>query len=116
MKKNKYFAKITYKMDDTHPDFIEEYRDKIMTYEDIYKFDAQRDPEDAEYAAKEDMMLVAGGGYDWNHIKVLDFIFYECDDKTEKEFRELVNLRLEAQQAVSDIEKAEKEERKRYAA
>ena len=73
-------AKIKYRIKKTHPDYdcapVNE-RDGYMEFEDIYKMDTDRfwsDDYMMDYI-KNDLRLVAGGGYDWDHIYDVSFEF-----------------------------------------
>lgn len=71
-------AKIIYKVDGNHPDIQDMdsslWYDKIFTYEDEYYFH-NRDwtYEEAVKYIKHDLKLVAGGGYNYNHIYDVKF-------------------------------------------
>lgn len=67
-------AKIYYTIKETHPDkdcVVGGWNpDKVYDYEDIYTIDPDKfyGPDHIMNYIKEDLALVAGGGYDWNHI------------------------------------------------
>ena len=76
----KYHGKITYTIDNAHPDikYVEDYtEEKIFTYEDTYTFAENYFEWHGEYNIKvyikKDLMLVAGGGYDADHIHNVKF-------------------------------------------
>lgn len=74
----KFAAKIIYKVKPTHPDIgdmtEELWKDKEFTYEDIYDYsDSMWEREDAIEDMKEDLMGIAGGGYNWDHIYDVKF-------------------------------------------
>ena len=77
----KYHGKITYTIDKTHPDikYVEDYtEEKIFTFEDTYSFDESLNFEWQEESnikayIKKDLMLVAGGGYNTDHIHNVKF-------------------------------------------
>lgn len=78
MKLMKFNAKITYKVDGSHPDIKgvpEKYwNGKVFTYEDTYSFDVSLwTHEEAVEYIKHDLQLVAGGGYNANHIYAVNF-------------------------------------------
>lgn len=65
---------ITYKVKDNHPDLKyipEEDRDKVHTFEDTYTIDTDNFWGEDHYTGwiKNDLMLVAGGGYDTDTIR-----------------------------------------------
>ena len=72
-------AKISYKVKPTHPDIQdmpEKYwKDKVFTYEDISTFDEDWgwDYESAVARIKQDLKLIAGGGYNSDHIYDVEF-------------------------------------------
>ena len=74
--KMRYIGKITYCMTEDHPDW--EYSEKSTkykyTFEDNYFFDSaiygDEDVENIKAYIKNDLMLVAGGGYNTDHIIV----------------------------------------------
>lgn len=64
-------AKIVYKIDNKHPDLMEPWNpNKEYEYEDTYTMDLDyfSDIEEAKEFIKEDLALVAGGGYSTEHI------------------------------------------------
>ena len=72
----KYHGKITYTIDKTHPDikYVEDYtEEKIFTYEDTYTFNGEYPTENIKAYIKQDLMLVAGGGYNTDHIHNVKF-------------------------------------------
>ena len=74
MKKN--HGKITYTIDKTHPDIkcVEDYtEEKIFTFEDTYTFNGDYPMENIKAYIKNDLMLVAGGGYNTDHIHNVKF-------------------------------------------
>lgn len=76
-------ATINYKMKPTHPDIsyvIGGYTPgQVLTFTDVYTFDRDRYPdltrEDAQGYAKRDLLLIAGGGYNSDHIYDVSFCF-----------------------------------------
>lgn len=73
----KYRGKILYTIDNKHPDIgcIKDWReDKIFDFDDMYTFEDDSVSEDyvRDYI-KNDLMLVAGGGYNTNHIHNVQF-------------------------------------------
>ena len=71
-------AKITYTIDKNHPDYnlypIDE-RDGIFEYSDIYKIDKGHFngyEEMIEYII-DDLLLIAGGGYNYDHVHNVKF-------------------------------------------
>ena len=73
----KFSAKITYKVDGNHPDIqelpTEYWYGKEFTYEDKYTFNNDWTEEEAILYMKNDLKLVAGGGYNANHIYDVEF-------------------------------------------
>ena len=77
----KYYGKITYEIDENHPDvnYVDGgwYKGKVFKYEDIYEFDERLySPEDHEMFVnhiKKDLKLIAGGGYSTDHIHNVKF-------------------------------------------
>ena len=71
-----YIGKITYTMTENHPDW--EYSVKSIkykyTFEDSYFFDSsmygEEDVENIKAYIRNDLMLIAGGGYNTDHIIV----------------------------------------------
>lgn len=77
---NKVFkAKITYTIDNEHPDkqYVKDWtEDKVFDYEDTYYFDDNFYSDDTEEMIahiKGDLRLVAGGGYNSDHIHNVKF-------------------------------------------
>ena len=70
-------AKIIYKIDGNHPDIQdlpEKYwYGKTFTYEDTYKFSPDYTYEEAVMLIKSNLKLIAGGGYNYNHIYDVEF-------------------------------------------
>ena len=75
-----YKAKLNYTVKETHPDF--EYLndpnwtpEKIYEDKDGYHIDPEHyyDEDDIVDYIKEDMLLIAGGGYNWNGIDNIRF-------------------------------------------
>lgn len=72
----KYHGKITYTIDKDHPDIkhVADYTEKkIFTFEDTYSFDGEYPEENIKAYIKQDLMLVAGGGYNTEHIHNIKF-------------------------------------------
>ncbi len=77
-----YKAKISYTIKETHPD--KDYvvggwsPDKVFDFEDKYFFNTNDYSEEEIMAIiKDDLRLVAGGGYNWNHIDNIKFLIEE---------------------------------------
>lgn len=70
-------AKISYKVDANHPDLDdlpEKYwKDKVFTYEDTYTFADWYAEKDAVEYVKGDLALIAGGGYNADHIYDVEY-------------------------------------------
>lgn len=75
--KIKYNAKITYTIDKDHPDkkYVADWtEEKQFTFEDVYTFTMEDyTKEDRINYMKRDLMLVAGGGYNTDHIHNVEF-------------------------------------------
>lgn len=72
----KYRGKISFTIDREHPDFkyAEDWTvDKIYTFEDVYTFDNDHMEESIVAYIKRDLRLVAGGGYNAEHIHNVTF-------------------------------------------
>ena len=62
----KYKGKIFYKINEEHIDYDFKYKDKPLLFEDIYYIDKERfysDEEEIKSYIKNDLFIVAGGGY-----------------------------------------------------
>lgn len=69
--KVRFYGKIEYTMDDKHPDIgcvSDKSPEVLWSYEDIYNIDDIYDDEDMVRYIKNDLALIAGGGYDTEHI------------------------------------------------
>ena len=69
----KYLGKITYNISENHPDksCIKDYsKDKTYTFEDVYNIDENYfwSEESIIGYIKQDLKLVAGGGYDTKNV------------------------------------------------
>ena len=72
----KFFAKITFTVDANHPDiqYIKDWtEDKIFDFSDYYTFNNDWTEEEAILHMKLDLKLVAGGGYNTEHIHNVEF-------------------------------------------
>lgn len=73
----KFKAKISYTIDSKHPYIqyvLDSERDKTWEYEDTYSFDdSLYDEEDMMRYMKRDLRLIAGGGYNTDHIHNVKF-------------------------------------------
>ena len=70
------YAKITYTVDSEHPDiqYIKDWSEnKVLTFEDTYNFNNCYTFDDMEGYVKSDLSLVAGGGYNSEHIHNVKF-------------------------------------------
>lgn len=78
-----YNAKISYTIDAGHPDIgsmpEKFWKDKVFTYEDEYRMDPDRffGFDHMMETIKEDLLLVAGGGYNHRHVHNVEFIIEE---------------------------------------
>ena len=77
----KYYGKITYEIDENHPDVNYVvggwYKGKVFEYEDTYGFDERlyslEDHDMFVNYINKDLKLVAGGGYNSEHIHNVKF-------------------------------------------
>lgn len=77
--KYKLHAKITFTIDENHPDIkhVDNWTpDKTFNFDDVYTFDADYEPEQAREYIKHDMLLVAGGGYSTEHVHNVNFFIH----------------------------------------
>lgn len=69
---SKYLAKIYYKIKKTHPDIgcVKDWTpEKVFEFEDVYGFqEGWYEPDYEKDYIKHDLALVAGGGYNTDHI------------------------------------------------
>lgn len=73
--KKSILATIYYTVDSDHPDFYNP-PIEVLSFSDVYTFDMEYyDQEDVENYIKNDLMLVAGGGYNTKHIHNISFDF-----------------------------------------
>lgn len=83
----KYYGKITYEIDENHPDvnYVDGgwHKGKVFEYEDTYEFDERLySPKDRDMFVnyiKKDLKLVAGGGYNSEHVHNVKFEIYRID-------------------------------------
>lgn len=78
----KFNAQIIYKMKPTHPNYNDLptgqwFRNRVLTYEDEYSIHLDVDDEAIMRYIKSDLKIVAGGGYNADHIDVVDFLIEE---------------------------------------
>ena len=74
--KYRFHGKITFIMDKVHPDVkcVEDWtEDKVMKFADYYEFSTDYTKDEIESYIKHDLMLVAGGGYNTDHIHNVTF-------------------------------------------
>ena len=74
--KYRFYGKISYTIDKGHPDIkcVEDWtEDKVFAFEDYYSFDTNYTKDEVESYIKHDLMLVAGGGYNTDHIHNVNF-------------------------------------------
>ena len=77
----KYHGKITFTIDKNHPDikYVPDWtEDKVLTFKDIYTFDNNYEKESVINYIKNDLMIVAGGGYNADHIHNVTFDIVKC--------------------------------------
>ena len=74
--KKRYQGKISFTIDNGHPDIkcIKDWEEnKIYTFTDIYTFEEHWERENIESYIKNDLKLVAGGGYRSKYISNVTF-------------------------------------------
>lgn len=72
----KYYGKINCTIDKNHPDvqYIEDWTEnKVLSFNDTYTFADCYTEEDCINYIKRDLRLVAGGGYNSDHIHNVEF-------------------------------------------
>ena len=72
----KYYAKINFTIDKDHPDIqcVKDWTEhKMFNFDDIYTFDNAFTEDYCVDCIKENLKLVAGGGYNWDHIHNVTF-------------------------------------------
>ena len=69
----KYDGKISFTIDKEHPDYVENYEGLTFTFEETYSFNDDYTEEEAVAFIKRDLSLVAGGGYNTDHIHNVTF-------------------------------------------
>ena len=77
----KYHGKISFTIDKGHPDIkhVEDWtEDKILTFADTYTFNDDYTEESIIQYIKRDLSLVAGGGYNTDHIHNVAFDIGKC--------------------------------------
>lgn len=71
---SRFKGKITFNILESHPDFqYVKNADEKLVYEDVYTFNHDYTKEDISDYIKNDLSLVAGGGYDTKHICNVEF-------------------------------------------
>ena len=77
---SKFKAIIKFKVEKTHPD-IEYIKnpEEVLSFEDVYSFNQSYSEEDVSSYIKNDLSIVAGGGYDDKHINILDFVIEKIE-------------------------------------
>lgn len=72
----KYHGKIFFTMDKSHPDikYVEDWAEnKVYDFDDVYTFNGEYEVEEVVAYIKNDLRLVAGGGYNADHIHNVKF-------------------------------------------
>lgn len=72
----RYYGEIRYTIDKDHPDikYIEDWTEnKEFEFDDIYTFKDYYTEEECIRYIKRNLMLIAGGGYNSNHIHNVSF-------------------------------------------
>lgn len=70
------YGEIKCTIDSEHPDrkYVEDWTDdKVFTFSDVYHFNEDYTEEDAVSYIKRDLKLIAGGGYNSEHIHNVTF-------------------------------------------
>lgn len=98
-KKMEIYGKIYYTMDKDHPDWNcvigEKSESRIHEFDDTYRFDPELYTKaDAIRYMKNDLSLIAGGGYNRKHIHNVKFVF-EMEPSIVKELENLIKNNLE---------------------
>lgn len=78
----KYYGKIKCTIDKDHPDikYVKDWtEDKVMEFSDEYTFDPDYTEDDCVAYIKRDLKLVAGGGYNADHIHNVEFEIERVD-------------------------------------
>ena len=74
MTKKEYKATIYYHIDELHPDYKYIANPKQeLKFEDVYKFPIDYSTDYCIEIIKEDLKLIAGGGYNYKHIHHIKF-------------------------------------------
>lgn len=74
------YARIDYTVDAVHPDikYLKDWdQNKTYSFEDVYCFNNELPISEIKDYIKDDLMLVAGGGYTTEHIHNVDFTIYK---------------------------------------
>lgn len=74
------YARIDYTVDAEHPDikYLKDWaQNKIYSFEDVYHFNNELPISEIEDYIKDDLMLVAGGGYTTEHVHNVNFTIYK---------------------------------------
>lgn len=74
--KRRFHGKVTYTIDKGHPDVrcVDDWtEEKVLDFEDYYTFGMEYTREEVESYIKHDLILVAGGGYNTEHIHNVNF-------------------------------------------
>lgn len=77
----KYHGKISFTIDKGHPDikYVTDWEeDKVFTLDDVYTFNDDYTDEEIIPYIKRDLSLVAGGGYNTDHISNVTFEIEKC--------------------------------------
>ena len=77
----KYKGTISYRITENHPDrkYFKGDISERLTFSDVYTFKENTPKELVLYYIKNDLALVAGGGYDSDHIRDVRFTIEEVD-------------------------------------
>ena len=84
----KFKATISYRITEDHPDwnlrYFRGYPSRKLTYTDVYTFNEEVSKSISKEAIvayiKADLAIVAGGGYDSDHIRDVDYTIKEVTD------------------------------------
>lgn len=104
---SKYLAKIKFKMKKTHPDIGciqgEWTPDRIFEFDDVYEFqEGWYEPDYEKQYMKHDLALVAGGGYNADHIADVKYEIKKITKKEAQEWREARERRMQEARTLTE--------------
>lgn len=92
-----YYGEINYRMERNHPDweYVKDHR-KTLSFADRYQFDLDYfysdDPAEMESYIRNDLLLVAGGGYSPDKIKNVKIDIHEIYESDYVDFERKLGL------------------------